>query len=593
MKKTKKIKNPEHISSFYKAEIGTLVLISIFGIIYNVGMLANPVFQGTLLDLIQLENFRNDISILYKTIFVYFATIVFVQVIRMLKRFFTRKFAYDTSFNMRRIVYNNILNQTENELTNQKIGTLISRVTSDIDKAVEGMRKLVTEIFDTVLLFVVYLIYLFCFDIKITLLSVISVILGILLSFAFRKLNFKYSSLARKENAKLSSKTFDLFDHALLYRINGCDTENLNEYDKTLGDYEKYNFLSLFVTDTMIPLSTIVALIGLIPLVFIGTGYVLESKSLSFVILGSGQNVWTSGVFVNYLTAFVLLCNKTGHTAKLFSSVQSGIASWRRIQPYIHEYKDYPKGTESYSSSQALVFHEYSLNVFGRNLIQGLNLTMDKGQIIGITGVISSGKTALAKSLMKYIPYGGNVLLFGRKLSSYSSEDIAKNISYMGHKSHLFTDTIKNNISLGDDKDVLPYLKAVSFYADMECMPERENSIVGNEGVRLSGGQQQRIALARTLYHERNIVILDDPFSNVDQKTEYEIMSNLNKWKEKSLVILISHRLSSFKTLDGILVLHGDSTFDYGTHEELLERNSVYRKLWQMQVEAKEVEYEK
>ncbi|HBJ97554.1 MAG TPA: ABC transporter ATP-binding protein, partial [Clostridiales bacterium] len=181
-------------------------------------MLANPVFQGTLLDLIQLENFRNDISILYKTIFVYFATIVFVQVIRMFKRFSTRKFAYDTSFNMRRIVYNNILNQTENELTNQKIGTLISRVTSDIDNAVEGMRKLVTEIFDTVLLFVVYLIYLFCFDIKITLLSVISVILGILLSFAFRKLNFKYSSLARKENAKLSSKTFDLFDHALLYR---------------------------------------------------------------------------------------------------------------------------------------------------------------------------------------------------------------------------------------------------------------------------------------------------------------------------------------------------------------------------------------
>lgn len=149
----KEIKRPNHISSFYKAELGTLILISFFGILYNVGMLANPIFQGELLDLIRLGKFKEDISIVYKTILTYFITIVCIQIIRAFKRYFTRKYAYDTSISMRHILYNNILNQTENELSSQRIGTLISRVTSDVDKAVEGMRKLVTEIFDTVLLF--------------------------------------------------------------------------------------------------------------------------------------------------------------------------------------------------------------------------------------------------------------------------------------------------------------------------------------------------------------------------------------------------------------------------------------------------------
>ena len=592
MKELKKIKNPGCLSSFFKAEIWTLILISFFGILYNVGMLANPIFQGELVDMIRLGLYKNNISILYKTIFAYFITIVFVQLVRVFKRYFTRKFAFDTLQNMRITLYNNILHQTENELKEEKIGTLISRVTSDTDKAVEGMRKLITEIFDTVLLFFVYMVYLFCFDVKITLLSLISVFVGVFLSFVFRKLNFKYSSFARKANAKLSSQTFDLFDHALTYRIFGRDEDNISSYDKTLKEYEHYNFLSLFVTDTMIPLSTIVALIGLVPLVFLGTQYVIQAKPLPFSILGVSEDTWTSGVFTNYLTAFVLLCNKTGHTAKLFSSVESGMASWKRIQPYIREYEEYSKGTAS-SSSPALIFRDYSLSVQGRNLIEGLNLMVDKGQIIGVTGVISSGKSAFAKSLIKYIPYQGSVLLFGKELASYTEEDVAANISYMGHQNHLFTDTIKNNIAFGETKDVLPYLGSVSFYEDMESMPEKENSIVGNEGVRLSGGQQQRIALARTLYHQKNIIILDDPFSSVDQKTEYEIMNRLSALKKQSLMILISHRLSVFPSLDGVLVLHGDSTFDYGKHEELLEKSDIYRNLWQMQIESKEVENEK
>lgn len=586
----KNINKPEKLSSFYFANWLTLLAITITGVFYNVGMLANPIFQGKLIDMMTQKSFLNDISILYKTILLYFLTIVSVQIVRSLKRFFTRKFAYDAVSQMRHIVYNNILSMSENDMAKKKMGTLISRVMSDIDKTVEGMRKLVTEIFDTVVLFLVYMIYLFCFDFKITAFSLISVFIGVLISFAFRKLNYKYSSLARKSNSSLSSKTFEMMDHAMMFRIYGRDDDNLKDYDKNLKEYEKYNKLVLFVKDTMIPFSTIVALIGLIPLVFLGTGYVFEGKVLSIPAIGAGETVWTTGVFTNYLTAFVLLCNKTGHTAKLFSSVESGLASWKRIQPYIHAYQDYPIGHVEENKGDVLSFSNYSLSVSGRNLIQNLNLDLHSGKIIGITGVISSGKSAFAKSLIGKIPYQGSVKLFGKELSSYAAADLASCITYMGHRPQLFTDMIKENVSFGDSKDVLPYLESVSFLEDFKTMPEKENSIVGNEGVRLSGGQQQRIALARSLYHRKSILILDDPFSNVDQKTEYEIIASIRKMLGDSLVILISHRLSAFKDFDGILVLHGDSTFDYGTHEELLKKSEIYQKLYSIQRESKEVE---
>lgn len=592
MKQIEIVSKPNKIISFFKKEWLTLTFITIFGIMYNVGMLVNPLFQGKLVDMIENKTFVNDFSIVYKTIILYISLIALTQFVRGLKRYYVRKFAFQTSTSMRFIVYNNILNLSEKELNSQKIGTLISRATSDVDKTVEGLRKFVTEIFDTLVLFAVYLIYLFCFDPYITVLSVISVGVGVFVSFLFRKLNFKYSSLSRKANSKLSSKTFDLMGHGLTYRIYGRDEDNIKEYNELLKEYEHYNKLSQFVSDSMIPISTIIALIGLIPLVYIGSSYVINQTMLTVPFVGFGEDKWTIGIFTTYLSTFVLLSNKTGHTAKLFSSIESGLASWKRIKPYIQEYKKYPVGNKIEGNDKALVLKDYSINLNSKSLIKDLNIEMNKGEIIGITGPIASGKSVFLKSLIQEIEYDGNALLFNKELSSYKNEDISANITYMGHRSELFTESIKENISFGEDKDVLSYLNLVSFDKDLESMEDKENSIVGNEGIKLSGGQQQRIALARSLYHKKNILLLDDPFSSVDQKTELEIISKLNEIKKDCLIILVSHRLNAFPYLDNIIVLHGDGNYDIGTHKELLDKSNVYKNLWNIQKESKEVKYE-
>ena len=587
-----KIDKPNKINSILKKEWITLLLITVFGVLYNVGMLANPFFEGKLVDLIESKKFVDDFSVVYRIIFIFVLSIFLTQFVRGLKRYFVRKFAFDVSTSMRLVVYNNILHMSEKELSTIKIGTLISRNMSDIDKAVEGMRKFLTEIFDTALLFLIYIVYLFCFDSVMTLFSLIPVACGVIVAFLFRKLNFKMSSLSRSANSKLNSKTFDLMKNGLTYRIYGRDEENLKEYDTYLKEYEHYNKYSQFVSDTMMPISNMIALIGLVPLMYFGSKNVINSSPLNVPFIGFGETSWTIGMLTTYLTTFVLLSNKTGHTAKLFSSVESGLASWNRIKPYIHDYEEYKVGHKIESDTTVLVLKDYSLILDSKLLINKLNIEMNKGQIIGVTGPIASGKSVFLKSLIQLIPYEGNVYLYDKELSKYHNEEISSNIIYMGHRSELFTESIRKNISFDSDKDVTNFLKMVSFDKDLESMSDKENSIVGNEGVKLSGGQQQRIALARSLYHKKNILLLDDPFASVDQKTELEIVSRLNEMKNDCLIILVSHRLNAFPYLDNIIVLHGDGNYDIGKHEELLSSSVVYSNLWNIQKETKEVKDE-
>jgi ABC-type multidrug transport system fused ATPase/permease subunit len=156
-------------------------------------------------------------------------------------------------------------------------------------------------------------------------------------------------------------------------------------------------------------------------------------------------------------------------------------------------------------------------------------------------------------------------------------------ISYLGHDPQLLSDTIYNNITLGSGKDINSVLKDVCFDTDLKSMPEGQDTLVGNGGVRLSGGQQSRIALARTLINKNKIIVLDDPFSAVDMKTEEKIIKNIKNNYKNSLIILISHRLTIFSEVNQIILLHGDKTAEYGTHNELMKSSELYRTIYNLQ----------
>jgi ATP-binding cassette subfamily B multidrug efflux pump len=334
----------------------------------------------------------------------------------------------------------------------------------------------------------------------------------------------------------------------------------------------------------MIPLANVIALLGLIPILILGPQRIVIQAPLSAPIKGLMNAEWTLGTFTTYLTTFILMASKASHTAKLFGSIEKGLASWKRVKPLIAPYQGFPESVEI-AETPDLEIRDFSLKIDGKTLVSHLNFHAQKGQIIGVTGPIASGKSAFAKTFFQVLPYEGSLSVFGKEVSSYQTPEIAGTFILMPHKSSLFTDTIKNNIALGEEKDVLPYLQDVAFAKDLESMPERENTLVGNEGVKLSGGQQERLALARTLYHKKSLLILDDPFASVDPTTEKEILSHLRTQCGDSLVLLISHRLTSFKDLDSILLLHGDGVVEVGKESELLAKSPLYQTLSSLQNE--------
>jgi ABC-type multidrug transport system fused ATPase/permease subunit len=569
----KNISEPKKLTSYWLSEWPLCLAIAFTGLLYNAGMLVSPYFEGRLVDAIEGGSSYSDVVILLG---IFILSMALVLTARALKRYTVRRFANNTSTSMRRILENNLLRRP---LGDHDVGTALSKLIGDVDLVVEGMRKLTTELFDTVLMFVFYIAYLLLFDWAMTLYALIPVFLAVLLSFLMRHAIYKANAEARKCAGKLSQFTYDAFDNAMTYRLYGRDEDHEKEYDALLKEYEKKNVRAAILTDTMVPLANLVALLGLIPIFLIAPSKIVLSSPLSASIPNVLLPNWTLGALTSYLTTFVLMASKASKTAKLFGSIEKGLASWKRIKPLIQPYEPYPEAVVVAQDSE-LILKDFSLSLDGKKLIGPLNLRAKKGEIIGLTGQVASGKSAFLKALMGVLPYEGSAILFGKELRDYTPEERAGTILLMPHQNELFTSTIEENIAYEGKESVLPYLEDVSFTEDLKAMPLLEKTMVGNEGLKLSGGQQERLALARSLYHAKSLLLLDDPFASVDPKTEGAILSSLRERTKDSLVILVSHRLGAFKDLDQVVVFRPEKSPEVGSEKELLKSSVTYQSLY-------------
>ena len=577
MKRTLVSRHPDKLISYWKMQLPLCIVICISGILYNFGMIAFPFFQGVMIDTIE----NGILDEILPIVFIYIGVIFLVQISRAIKRYTVRLFATKTTSSMRYNLYDNLLHKSEKELAETDIGNLLTRCFSDCNQCVEGMRKLTTEIFDTVVVFIIYIAYLFLYDYKMTLWSMIPVVIAIFIAFLFRKKVYDLSAQSRKLNSEMVSKTYDLYSNVMLYRTYSREKDIIADIDESLSKYEKKNITSLSLTDMMIPFCNLIALIGMIPIIYLGSGYVVNSVKLT-APLPFMKDTFTIGALSTFITTFVLVASKASHTAKLFSSIEKGLSSWKRIAPVITPIEDFNKPV-SIEDDSSLVVNSLTLRTDTRVLIDNLSFSLTKGQILGVTGEIASGKSAFGKVFISDFTYEGSIKLFGKEMRDYKDNEIKGTVSYMGHQSQLMTMSIKDNVLYDKDDSINTYLNMVSFNKDLENMEEKENTIIGNEGVRLSGGQQERIALARTIAHKKSLIVLDDPFASVDKNTEKEILKSLSDIAKDSIIILISHRLTVFPELDKVMILHGDGKVSIGTHEELMNEDEQYHRLYSLQ----------
>lgn len=567
--KIEPIKQPDKIINYWKKEKLVVGCILIFGLTFNSATVLGPIYQGKLIDSILGGDDLSSVTILAIT---FVALIGMIQLLRYFKRFYIRRFANSTSATMRLMIYNHIMHKSTPGLEDENTGNLMTRAISDVDLCVEGMRKFTTEIFDTGVIMAAYLISLLAYDVKITMLSILFIPIAMVLAEKLKSIIYKYSIAYRKKSSEVADITYDAIENSMLYRINGMESQNRVKFAADLEDLQDKAIKANILENSMQPIYKVIAMAGVIMVIYLGGTKVI-------------QGGWTVGIFSTYITMFIAMAVKASKASKLFNSVQKSQVSWKRIKPYLAEYQSKDTGSNINKDNTRLSVENLGLcySAGKESIIENISFEGTQGEIIGVTGSIASGKSTLGISLLGLYPYIGSIKIDGRELRDYSEYERSRMISYLGHKPQLLSDTIYNNITLGNKQDITPVLKDVCFDTDLKAMPEGQNTLIGNSGIRLSGGQQARIALARTLLNKNKIIILDDPFSSVDMQIEEKIIENLKNHYKQSLIILISHRLTIFKGINRIILLNCDKTANYGTHDELMKSSGLYATIYNLQ----------
>jgi len=217
--------------------------------------------------------------------------------------------------------------------------------------------------------------------------------------------------------------------------------------------------------------------------------------------------------------------------------------------------------------------------------LNGLNFKINAGEMVAIVGLIGSGKSTLANAIPRLIDISqGQLFLDGIDITSINLTDLRRAIAYVPQDSFLFSTTIKNNIAysdpVGEITEVEYAAKQAQIHPEIVNFPQKYDTLVGERGIALSGGQRQRSSLARALYTDAPILILDDALSSVDNKTATQILENLKQEKNKT-VIFITHQMSAAQNADRIFVMEDGNIVQMGSHEQLLSQEGLYKSLWQ------------
>ena len=275
------------------------------------------------------------------------------------------------------------------------------------------------------------------------------------------------------------------------------------------------------------------------------------------------------------------------------SAMQQGIASAERVFSIL----DVKSNTQEITNpieindfNSSIEFQDVSFTYESGNkpAIQNINLKINKGSYIALIGESGAGKSTTIDLIMRfYDPNDGNILLDGVNLKDISKQSLREQIGIVPQDIILFNDTVKNNISYGfqdvNINDIKNAARAANALEFIEQMPDGFDTIIGEKGSRLSGGQKQRLSIARAIFKNPKILIMDEATSSLDSESEKKVKDAIDNLVKDRTVIVIAHRLSTIINADKILVFEDGKITDSGDHEGLIKNSNTYKKLYELQ----------
>jgi ATP-binding cassette subfamily B multidrug efflux pump len=394
------------------------------------------------------------------------------------------------------------------------------------------------------------------------------------------------STEIQKSQSRLSTFVQEAFSGIRVLKSFNREAESLARFSKESDEYKRQSMKLTRVQSLFFPIVTALIGISTVATIYAGSVEVING-ALTF------GNIAEFVIYVNLLTWPVTLLGWTS------SQVQRAEASQKRINEFLNQKTDILSGSLAQPLGGKVEFKDVSFTYpdTGIKALRNISFSIEPGESLAIIGKTGSGKSTIANLVARlYDVSAGEILLDGVSVKNFDLNSLRTQLGYVPQDVFLFSDTIYNNIAFGltkpDKEKIYQAAMDADVYGNIMGFPQQFETRIGERGITLSGGQKQRVSIARAIVREPKILMLDDVLSAVDTKTENTILNSLKKIMVGRTTIIISHRVSSAKLANKIVVLGDGEIIESGTHESLIARKGTYFELYEKQTQAESVEDE-
>ena len=490
---------------------------------------------------------------------------------------------------LRRQLYDKVVSLPLGYFTQERKGDILSRMTNDVNEVEASIMSALDVLFKDPIMILIYLLTLFVISWQLTLFVLILLPLaGLLIGRIGRNLK-RASRQGQEQNADILSQMEETLSGLRVVKAFNAEDKLRQRFnrliDATRQTFNRINrryYLAHPVSE------------------FLGTTLIAVILWFGGVLILGHHSTIDAATFIYYLIIFYSIINPAKDLSRAGYSIRKGLASLERIDKVLDTRSNIieePDAQHIDGFADSIRYEHVTFNYDARRtVLQDINLTIRKGQVVALVGQSGSGKTTLADLLPRfYDVQEGHILIDGINVRRLRLHDLRELVGYVNQDAILFNDTIYNNITFGVDTslpapDGMTWAEAVERAARIanahefiSAMPDGYQTSIGDRGSRLSGGQRQRISIARAVLKNPPILLLDEATSALDTESEQLVQQALEQLMRDRTTLVIAHRLSTIRHADLICVLHEGQIVEQGRHDQLMQLGGYYRRLVEMQ----------
>lgn len=581
----------KHLNKYFYKYRYRLIIGVIITIVSKIFVLFTPRFVGDSINVIS-DSLDGKITYdVFKTdLITNVLLIIGAAIVAGLFTFLMRQTIINVSryieYDLKNEIYQHYQVLSLNFYKSNRTGDLMNRISEDVGKVRMYVGPALMYTINTITLFTVAIIYMVNTAPKLTLYTLLPLPILSVSIYKLSRLINKRSTIVQQSLSTLSTYAQETFSGISVIKSYGIEPKTNYEFEGLSAENRQKQINLTKVQALFFPL--MILLIGVSNLIVIYVGGMQYMN-------GEIENIGTIAEFIIYVNMLTWPVATVGWVTSL---VQQAEASQERINEFLKTEPEIKNTiTELTPIKGDIEFKNVSFVYPDTNIraLKDVSFTLKSGETLAILGKTGSGKSTILDLIGRlYDIDNGSVLIDGKTISELNLYSLRQSIGYVPQDAFLFSDTIKNNIKFGKedatDDEVIEAAKDAKVHKNIIGFSKGYDTVLGERGITLSGGQKQRVSIARAIIKKPEILLFDDCLSAVDTETEEKILKNLVRLTKDKTTIIVSHRVSSAKNADKIIVLEDGIITQIGTHENLINTEGYYKELYLKQLSEKEMQ---